>query len=139
MVGWSSEASERRIVKAFAVLLIIVGVLLVQDELQKNNLALEFLKKHWVPNDKFFSLTPDLKSAAWSVRSNFFGCPLRDYRCADVHYSFSVMQGANVKRVECVWRVQISKGKVTKVEAGNPEARELFMDVQGSVSAQTPR
>lgn len=101
------------------------------DIRQANARGVEYVRKHYEPSPAFYALNPDLPTGSWDASSNFMHCLRYDdnsseRHCADVRYSFNVMQGAEVKRVVCVWQVQVSAGEVTSAIPDNTEARQLF-------------
>ena len=96
--------------------------------------AVLYVQKHYSPSQALDALNPDLPSATWSAESKDLDCLSTDYQCTNVHYSFNVMTGAEVKRLDCVWQVQSSWGthKILSAEPKNTEARQIFVGLPPS-------
>ena len=113
----------------FGIFVLIGLFAVIGDELNNTNRAkaqaLAYVQTHLVPTARFYSLSPDLASEAWSVKSRFLNCPGEDNRCAEVRYSVNFMEGVEVKQIVCLWHETISKGKEVSATPENTETRLL--------------
>ncbi len=127
-----NSGSSRLVV--LLVFLLVVGsfaIFAIREDFRKFDAeAVEYVKAHYRYSVRFYSLSPDIASESWSAEGDHLGCLSKEYDCTNVHYSFNVMQGVEVKHIDCVWRVHRLGEKVVSAEPTNTEGRELFQVVQ---------